>query len=101
MSLSHPLIVRVCALTLLLAAFLFAGMPASSAYNRPGQTERVSGQLNGRPDLSDIASCNLLQITWMCDAAISADGRFVAYVSARALVREDINPVSDIYLYDR
>lgn len=39
--------------------------------------------------------------SWGHDAAISADGRFVGYMSASRLVAEDTNTAFDVYLYDR
>ncbi len=54
-------------------------------------TERISKSANGEPENGDST-----------DAAISADGRYVAFASmASNLIANDTNGASDIFVYDR
>lgn len=57
--------------------------------------------------LRDIETKTLVRATsgvgdaWGGNAAISADGRFVGFMSGSRLVAEDTNTAPDVYLYDR
>jgi uncharacterized repeat protein (TIGR01451 family) len=74
---------------LVLVFTLLLGAPATSA--APGVTERVSVDSNG----TEANSVSEL-------AAISADGRFVAFASlASNLVPDDTNDTSDVFVHDR
>lgn len=55
-----------------------------------GVTERVSLAADGSEATSDSVA-----------PAISADGRYVAFASAAALVPEDLNDTFDVYVHDR
>lgn len=77
--------------------------PAAS-YPRPGKTELVSLDVNGRqahPPVSTPAGSVLVPEHLCGGSDISSDGRFVAFSSAAPLVDGDTNLVCDVFVRDR
>lgn len=93
MNTEYSLFLKWSAAAIIMATLLAGNLvyPAPSVYAAPGDFTRVSVDSTG-------AQAN----NYSNDAAISGDGRFVAYVSdANNLVGGDTNGVGDIFVYDR
>lgn len=77
----------------ILLALMLVVAPQAAAFQRPGETERVSVASDGTQGNS---------LSFDSTSAISADGRFVTFQSfASNLVPGDTNGVPDVFVHDR
>ncbi|MGH2753695.1 MAG: hypothetical protein ACRDLB_04615 [Actinomycetota bacterium] len=80
-----------------LASCLSVGLLVSPGltYPRPGVTEIITVRSDGRqPSEPPVAD------SWLLSSSMTPDGRYVAFETNLALVAEDVNALSDIYVRD-